>query len=295
MPIRELKLNLRPLIKKFEVFIRKNTMGDLTGSYVTAIKGRGLEFEGYRPYSINDDASQIDWRASLRAQETLVKKFVEERNLNVFFLFDVSNSMLFASTEKLKAEYGAELIASLSFSILQAGDDAGIAMFTDRLVKVVPLMMGSRHYYVMIKQLSDPNLYGGAFDFAFALKFLIDYLKKRSMVVLVSDFIGLKGDWEKHLTTVSQKFDLIPIMVRDPHDVTLPMNIGQVVVKDPYSDQQIVIDPNVMKQEFERNVLEKDNQLRAAFRKCHVPLLELYTNQSFVNPIINFLRMRVPK
>lgn len=289
MPVKELQLSLKPLIKKFELFMKKNTMGDLTGGYVTSIKGRGLEFEGFRPYSINDDASQIDWKATLRAQETLVKKFIEERNLNAFFLFDVSNSMLFASTDKLKAEYAAELIASLSFAILQAGDYAGLAMLNDRIVKVVPMMMGTRHYYVVIKQLSNPQLYGGDFDFGFGLKFLVDYLQKRSLVVIVSDFIGLKGDWEGYLSIASHKFDLMPIMIRDPNDLIMP-NVGQVVIKDPYSDEQIVIDTGAVKDEFERNAREQVQRLRDMFKARQIPMLELFTNQPFVNPVINFFK-----
>ncbi|MFH1511477.1 MAG: DUF58 domain-containing protein [Candidatus Woesearchaeota archaeon] len=292
MAVRELKLNLRPLIKKFEVYTKKNTMGDLTGSYVTAIKGRGLEFEGFRPYSINDDASQIDWKASLRAQDTLVKKFVEERNLNVFFMFDVSNSMLFASTDKLKAEYGAELVASMLFAILQAGDYAGLAMLSDKVVKVVPMMSGTRQYYVLIKQLSNPDLYGGGFSFEAGLRFLIDYLTKRALVVIVSDFIGLKGDWEPHLSVASQKFDIMPIMIRDPHDTMLPEDVGQVVIQDPYSEEQIVIDSSAIRDEYEARAAEQVQGIRDSFKKRRLPLLELYTDRSFVNPVVNFLKQR---
>lgn len=290
MPIKELNLNLRPLIKKFEAFLKKNTYGELTGSYVTAIKGKGLEFEGFRPYSINDDASTIDWKATLRSQETLVKKYVEERNVNVFFLFDVSNSMLFASTDKLKAEYSAEIISSLCFAILQAGDYAGMAMFTDTIVKLVPLMMGSRQYYILTRQLSNPQLYGGSFDLSYALKFTNDYLRPNSLLIIVSDFLGISGDWEKHLTIASQKFEVLPIIIRDPHDLSLPSDVGQVVIVDPYSDQQMVIDPNSVKEEFEKRAAEQNRHLRDTFKRYHVPLLELSTTQSFVNPVMRYLK-----
>jgi uncharacterized protein (DUF58 family) len=290
MPIKELKLDFRPLIKKFDAFTKKTTIAELTGGYMTTVKGRGLEFEGFRPYTINDDASQIDWRATLRAQEVLVKKYVEERNINVFFLFDVSNSMLFASIDKLKAEYAAEVIASLSFSVLQAGDSVGMAMFTDRVVKLLPIKMGNKQYYTITRQLSDPELYGGRCDFAYALKFVNDYVRRNALLVIVSDFIGMGGDWETYLRIASQKFNVMPIMVRDPHDRTLPTEVGQVVVVDPYSDQQLVIDPTTMKEEYERVVVDQDRTLVGTLKRYQVPVLRLSTDKSFVQPVMHYFK-----
>jgi uncharacterized protein (DUF58 family) len=290
MPVKELKLDFRPMIKRFEAFTRKSTLAELTGGYVTMIKGRGLEFEGFRTYTINDDASQIDWKATLRAQEILVKKYVEERNLNVFFLFDVSNSMLFASTDKLKAEYAAELIASLSFAVLQAGDSVGMIMFTDNVMKVVPISMGNRQYYTIVKQLSDPELYGGNYDLAYALKFVNDYVRRNALLVIVSDFIGLHGDWENFLSIGSRKFNVMPIMIRDPHDNTLPAGLSQVVIVDPYSNEQLVIDPKEMGKEYERVVNQMDEVFEQTLKHYHVPLLKLLTNSSFVNPVMSYFK-----
>jgi uncharacterized protein (DUF58 family) len=288
MPVKELKLDFKPLIKKFEAFTKKTTIAELTGGYVTAVKGRGLEFEGFRNYTINDDASQIDWRATLRAQEVLVKKYVEERNINVFFLFDVSNSMLFASVDKMKAEYAAEVIASLSFAVLQAGDSVGLAMFTDKIVKVLPIKMGNKQYYSITRYLSNPQLYGGRCDLAYAIKYVNDYVRRNAILVVVSDFIGIGGEWETFLKIASQKFNVMPIMVRDPHDRTLPTEIGQVVVVDPYSDRQLVINPDTMKDQYERIVEEQDRILMETFKKYHVPLLKLSTDSSFVQPIMRY-------
>ena len=93
-----------------EIFTKMNTLSELSGGYISLLKGKGFEFEGYRAYTLEDDSRDIDWKASLRAQELLVRILVEERNVKVFFLFDVSNSMCFSSVDKLKCEYGAEII-----------------------------------------------------------------------------------------------------------------------------------------------------------------------------------------
>lgn len=295
MAVNELKINLKPMLKKFEVSTSRNMMGDLTGSYLTLIKGRGLEFDGFRNYTINDDASQIDWKASLRAQQTLVKKYVEERNLNMFFLFNVSNSMLYGSTHQMKAEYAAELISSLAFAVLQVGDYAGLAMFNDKIIKTVPLMTGKQQYYIITKHLSDPKLYGGKSDFGYALKFLIQFLKKRSIVIIVSDFLGLKGDWEKYLLLASEKFDILIFIVRDPNDVTIPSSTGQVVIQDPFSQEQMVVDSAKAKEFYEQTVQEENRKLYAVLKRRSIPYVQLLTDKPFVHNVTNFLKMHAAK
>lgn len=292
MTLTEIKLDLHPLIKKLEIFSTKNVSGELTGKYVTNIRGKGLEFDGFRNYSINDDAKSIDWKASLRSQNILVKKFVEERQLNVYFLFDVSNSMLFASTKKLKCEYAAELIASLSFAILQAGDNVGVAFFTDKIVKNIPPMMGNKQYYAIVRSLQNPELYGGNFDFEAAMNFMNTFIKKQSLVVVVSDFIGLTGDWMTHLEVVAKKFDIMPVIIRDPRDRKLPDDMCQVIVQDPFSHKQMVMDPEKMKKDYEKEAKKREDEVIDAFRRMHVKSLVLSTDEVFVNPLLKFVAGR---
>ena len=139
----ELKLNLKPLIKKLEVSTKRGFIDILTGSYKSSFKGKGLDFEGYRSYISGDDASLIDWKATLRSQDLLIKVLTEERNVNIIFLVDVSSSMSFASIDKLKNEYAAELVASLSFAAIQAGDSVGLVMFNDKITSANKRVSGS--------------------------------------------------------------------------------------------------------------------------------------------------------
>ena len=132
--MKEIKLNLKPLIKELDTQLKKGLSHEpMAGDYRSVFKGRGLEFEGYRDYNPEDDATMIDWKATLRAKRLVVRELREERNLSVLFLFDVSNSMLYASTEKLKCEYAAELIATLSYAIREVGDAVGLVMFNDKI------------------------------------------------------------------------------------------------------------------------------------------------------------------
>ncbi|MBW2980870.1 DUF58 domain-containing protein [Candidatus Woesearchaeota archaeon] len=292
--MKEIKLELKPLIKKLEVFTKKGAMGEFTGEYKSIFKGRGMEFEEYRPYDPgHDDASKIDWKASLRAREILTKVLVEERNINVFFLFDVSNSMLFASTPKLKCEFAAELIASLTFAILQAQDSVGMAMFSDDIVYTLPPNIGARQYYLVIKALSNPQLYGGGFDIEKALRYIVGYLKRDSLLFIVSDFLGLHGNWKKYLEVVAGKYDVLSFMVRDPLDNEMPKGgIGQVVISDPFSHQDLILDPDMVRESYTAETKRQREFIKGVFAGINTDVVELATDQEFVTPILRLFELR---
>jgi len=291
----ELKLNLKPLIKRLEVSTKKGFTGILTGSYKSTFKGKGLDFEGYRNYNVGDDASMIDWKATLRSQDLLIKILVEERNVNVVFLVDVSSSMSFASVEKLKNEYAAELVASMSFAAIQAGDSVGLVMFTDKIVKFLPPAMGSRQYFMIIKSLSDPKLYDGKFDFTKIIGNLMSSIKKGAIVIIVSDFIGLSGDWENYLRAASEKFEIIGVMIRDPRDYEIPAGVGQIVISDPYSEKEVLIDTAAVKEDYESVVKEQVKHIKETFINSKSEFLELRTDKPFLHDIIMFFLMRTKR
>ena len=143
MPIKEFNADLIPQLHELDMHAKKKILSQvLSGNLLTQFKEKGFEFENYRVFTPEDDASFIEWKASLRAQKLLIREYNVEKNFNAFFLIDVSDSMLFASTDKLKCEFAAELVSSLSFAILESGAGIGYAMFTDRLVSKLAPRMG---------------------------------------------------------------------------------------------------------------------------------------------------------
>lgn len=291
--MKEIKLDLTPLIKKLEIFTKRGAMGEFSGEYKSVFKGRGLEFEEYRHYDPgHDDASKIDWKASLRAGEILIKVLIEERNLNVFFLFDVSNSMLFSSTPKLKCEYAAELVASLGFAVLQTQDSAGLAMFSDDIVYTLKPNIGAKQYFLITKALSNPQFYGRGFDFEKALKYIIGYLKRDSLLFIVSDFLGLHGGWKKYLEIAAGKFDVLAFMIRDPIDNEMPKGVGQVVISDPFSHQDLLLDPDMVLEHYAAETKRQREFIKNAFGQVDTDLVELVTDQEFITPILRLFEMR---
>ena len=177
--------------------------------------------------------------------------------------------------------------------MLQAGDSIGFALFNDKIVKKFKPGHGKNQFYVISKSLVNPNFYGYGFDFGEALKFLIGFLRERTVVLVVSDFVGLKGEWQKYLKICAKKFDMISVMVRDPRDKTLPDEKRQVIIQDPYSSRQLVVVPSEIKQEYESYVLQQEREIKEQFQKAGCAVIYLSTDKPFAPPIIDFFRRRL--
>lgn len=289
---KELNLELSESIKRLKILTNQIVNTSVVGGYKSVFKGHGLEFEDYREYTPNDDAATIDWKASVRSKQLLVREFVEERNLNVFFLIDASSSMVYGSIDKLKMEYAGEIAAALSYVVLSAGDSVGFALFNDKIIKNMPPTQGMIQYHALVETLVTPQYYGGKYDLNEALKFLLATLKQASVVMVISDFIWLKDNWERYVKMVAKKFDLIGIMIRDPRDMTLPEYDGQVVLEEPFSSKQILIRPNAISQAYKSYALRQENNVKETFLKAGSDFLELTTDQPFVKPLTNLFMKR---
>ena len=195
----ELKLNFKPILKQLEIYTKKEESTMLSGGYLSSIKGKGLDFDTFREYSTADDASRIDWKASVRAQKLLLREFREERNLEVVIIVDISSSMCYGSIEKSKAEYAAEISAAISFAILRAGDAVGMLMYSDHVASELRANSGIKQYYTILKLISNPKVYEGKFNFNSLIRYADEKFKKGTVIILISDFIGLKQGWPELL------------------------------------------------------------------------------------------------
>ncbi len=291
MKLKEFKAELLPKIERLSIFTKKKVLNDtLSGEWVSNTKRRGIEFAGYRAYTPNDDASMIDWKASLRANKTLIKELEVERSQNVLFLVDVSDSMLFATTDKLKCEYAAEIISSIAFAISRAGDNIGLAMFNDSVVSKIFPQMGKKQYYRVIKELSNPEKYGGDFDMAKAIKYIVSFLNTRCTIIFVSDFIGVKEEWFSLFELLSQDFALIGIMVRDPIDEELPRGAGHVIMQDPYSGGKLYVDTDRYSEKYKENVNREKQKIKELFNRTGSDLVEFRTDEDYFEKLIKFFR-----
>jgi uncharacterized protein (DUF58 family) len=295
---RKLNIEVTPIVKKIEALTKRLVQTKVIGEYISVFKGAGLEFDGFKHYTQDMDAGEIDWKASVRAKELLVQKYREVRELLVYFMFDVSDSMIFGSTTKLKNEYAAEFILALTYTILTAGDSVGVINFSDRVVNRVSASKGTTQFYKIANRLMQPELYGGGFNLSVASDFALNFIKKKgSVVLIVSDFYGLgKGiAWQKKLKLMSAKFDLVCIIVRDPRDIMLPSDVKQVMVEDPFSGNRLLIDSKLLKERYESYTRKQDKALLKFFDENNIDYMVLNTDQDYLQAMFKFFNVRKSK
>src|SRR3989344_2418221 len=281
----KLKIDTARQIHGLNILTKGLVRGGFLGNYRSVFKGKGLEFESFRDYHPGDDSSLIDWETSKRVGKLLVKEFVEERNMDVFFLVDISSNMLVSSTKKLKSEYIAELVSTIALSVLSIGDNIGFALLSNSIVKEVPLSKKMSQFHILTNYLVNPEHYGGFFNLNAGLLYIMNHIKKDALIFIVSDFISPFG-WEENLKFVCKKFDVIGIMVRDPRDLTLPDTGGEVALADPYTKEKIIIDPRKIKKEYEMEVKKQTEYIKGQFLDTNSDFLHLITNKDFFGPLL---------
>jgi uncharacterized protein (DUF58 family) len=294
MHVKKLDLNLIPQIKSKELRAKRRVLSrTLEGGWTALLKGRGMEFAGFRVYQYGDDASRIDWGASLRSKDILVREFEEYRNVNVLFLVDVSNTMLFSSQRKLKAEFAAELAFNLALSVLDNGDSVGYALFADDLIAKELPGVGRGIVEGFASVLSDPRNYGGGKNFSKVITSLNTMLKQRALIIIISDFIGMPDGWERYVKMVAEKFDLIGIMVRDPRDRAFPETGSQFLLEDPFSGECAFVDVKDAKLLFERQVQEDEAHIKQVFDTARAGFVAVTTDaQDMFAPVLAYFRRR---
>ncbi len=284
-------VNFPKVIAEFENAMHKFPVKKIL--YKMIFRGRGLEFDSYRSFSFDDDASLIDWRASLRANNLLAKKYIEERELNIYFLVDVSNSMLFGSMNKLKAEFVAEFVVSFGHLVLSSGDKIGLVMFSDDVVKILRPSRGKNQFALFMKFLSDSSFYGGGFDLNKGIEHVLRMSNSPYTVfILVSDFIKIKKNSARELRLMGSKFETLAVMIRDPLDENLPKTKYQFSVQDPYSGRQMILDPDIAAKRYRKNVVRQKEMMKEIFKHSRIDLLELVTDKGPVIPFSTFLKQR---
>jgi len=279
MRIKKLDLNLLEQEKSRELRAKRRVLSKtFEGSWSALLKGRGMEFAGFRQYTSSDDASRIDWGASLRANDTLVREFEEFKNVNILFLLDVSDTMLSSSQKKLKAEYAAELMFQLSIALMNNGDSVGFALFTDHIVTQELPSVGRLMVNRMAASLSKPENYGGKKNFGNVITAVNAQLKERVLVIIVSDFIGFEAGWDRYVRMLGQKYDLIGIMLRDPRDRNFPEGKGQIVLQDTLTGEKMFVDIDDARESYGKYVEEEEAYIKRVFDTAKAGLVSVSTD-----------------
>ncbi|MEM4397627.1 MAG: DUF58 domain-containing protein [Candidatus Woesearchaeota archaeon] len=292
MPLKEFKAKLLPELKEINLFLKRNLLtSSLSGEMISSLKGRGIEFEDYRDYSVEDDASRIDWIASKRSQRTLVREYKLEVNFKVFFLIDISESMLFGSTKLLKCEYAAQVACTFFYGLIQSGNSIGYGLFNENLVKISLPEMGKKKFYNFTKDISNPNIYGGKKNIAKAIQNAMKFVEKKSLFIIISDFILPDESWIEFLKILATKNEVIGISVRDPRDYEL-LDIGDIIIEDPFSNDKLYINTKDYSKIYKIYNEKNLRFIKSAFTSNKSSFLELKTSDNYINKMVEFFRSK---
>ena len=206
-------------IRRIQITTSRMVTDVFAGHYQSVFKGRGMEFDEVRQYQPGDDIRSIDWNVTARLGDPFVKKFVEERELTVMFLVDISLSAYFGTVRRLKKQLAAEICSLLALSAIRSNDKAGLIVFTDGIEKFVPARKGLRHVLRIIREVLYANPHGRGTNIPLALEYFNRVCKHRSVVFIISDFYT--PDFKPPLSIMNKKHDLIALSINDPAEIEL--------------------------------------------------------------------------
>jgi len=281
-------------VRRIEITTRGLVNDVLSGEYHSVFKGRGMEFSEVREYQIGDDIRTIDWNVTARQGHPYVKIFEEERELTVMLMVDASSSGDFGTFEQMKGEIAVEICALLAFSAIKNNDKVGLIIFTDKIEKFVPPRKGKGHVLRVLRELLYFKPEDQKTNIGEALEYFNQVVRRRSVVFLVSDF--LSKDFERPLRIVSRKHDIVAVHIVDPRELALP-SLGFIELEDAETGEQILLDTSdrEVRRLFSAKTSETMVEQDKLFKSMNMDSIVIRTDQSYVEPLIRFFRMRAKR
>ncbi|MGA2864345.1 MAG: DUF58 domain-containing protein [Verrucomicrobiota bacterium] len=281
MSIRNLELRARVVVEGF-----------WTGLHRSPYHGFSVEFTEYRPYTPDDDPRYLDWRVFARSDRYFIKKFEDETNLRCYLLADTSRSMAYGSVGYTKAEYAATLAATLAYFVYLQGDAVGLLTFDQEIRDYLPARHRSGHLRQVMLALEKPAL-GRSTSLSAPLERIVEIVRKRSLVVLVSDFLAPLERLESDLIALSAcGHEVIVFQVLDPAELALDFE-APAMFEDAESGRTLFIDPGAARKEYRRKLEAHCESLRAACQRLGIACQRLATDRPLELALFDFLRQRM--
>jgi len=261
------------------------------GRYQSVFKGRGIEFDEVRQYFVGDDVRCIDWNVTARTGIPYVKKFVEERELTVVLILDLSPSSYFGTREKLKRQLATEICSLLTFSAMQNNDKVGLLIFTDQVEKFVPPRKGVRHGMRILREALYFQPKGRGTDISQALEYLNKVCRRKTISFIISDFYA--QGFEKPLSIANKHHDIIAVILTDPREIELP-NVGILSLNDPESGEKFLIDTSnpKVRERFYRKAKEIRENRKKIFSRLGIDTIDVRTDVPYAKALFLFFRRR---
>jgi len=278
-------------VRRLEITTRHLVRDIVAGEYSSAFRGRGVEFSEVREYQPGDDVRSIDWNVTARLGSAYVKRFLEERELTILFLADVSASGGFGTRRRTKGELAIEVAAVLALAAARNNDRVGVAFATDRVEHYVAPAKGRRQALRVISDLLSYRPRSPDTDLARALTELEPVLRRRAVIFLLSDFLAI--GYGPALARLARRHDVIGVQVADPRERELP-DVGLVTLWDPESGDWRIVNTGDrrVRQQFHDRAETWDRELGRTFSEGGADLLRLETGEPYADALIAFFRRR---
>lgn len=290
------------LLRKLEWTVIRRLDGLLQGDYRTLLRGFGLDLADLREYQPNDDVRYMDWNVTARLQVPHVREFQEDREVTAWFVMDLSGSVDFGSNQMRKRELAAELAGVLSRLLTRHGNRVG-AVIQGRdsaegtREEVVPVRGGKRQVLHLLDRImaiqNEPIKPGGKpTDLSVLLRRADQIIKRRSVVFVVSDFISVPG-WERPLSLLARRHEVVAVRLFDPLERELP-ELGLVVMQDAETGEQLFVDTHDsgFRKRFAEMAQAREENLREALASSGVDCLELSTDEDLPQSLLRFIDLR---
>ena len=285
---RRIPADLLAKVRRIEISTRHLVDRGVAGTYHSLFKGRGMEFAEVRPYQPGDDVRTIDWNRTARMGIPFVKKYVEERDLTVFLALDVSGSLGFGSRGILKRELAAEIAALLAFAALANHDRVGAALVSDKLELFLPPQRRRNQVLRMVHDVLDHPA-GGFTDLERGLAAVLANLRQRSVLFLVSDFVG--DPPVKAMQRAAARHDVIVVELADPKDLAPPA-AGPLVLRDAESGRIAFFDGRRHAAEESKRARLERELLRSTTQALGIDHLTVATDRPYMPELVAFFDRR---
>lgn len=274
----------------------KHAVNDMfAGQYHSTFKGRGMEFDEVREYIPGDDIRTIDWNVTARTGAPHIKKFVEEREMTVMLVVDISASNLFGSGSQLKRDLTAEVAAVLAFSAIRNSDRIGLILFSEEVEKYIPPKKGTRHVLRLIREMLTHKPQGKGTNAAPALDYLNHISSRKNVTFLISDFI-FKDSYEKLLKISARRHDLISVVIGDKREISWP-DVGLINWHDAETGETVLVDTSSKKvrQKLGIEQTRRSEAIDELHRKAGIDTIRLFAGEPYDKQFAKFFRQRAQR
>lgn len=278
-------------IRRVQISTSRLVTEVFAGEYKSVFKGRGLEFAEVREYMVGDDLRMIDWNVTARTGRPYVRRYIEERELTVMFLFDASGSGYFGTAGSLKRDIAAEVASILAASAVRNNDKVGLIVFTDRIEKFIPPRKGPTHIMRIVREFLYHEPKGKGTDIPLALEYLAKVTTRSTITFIISDFYA--ENLRKPLAIANKRHDIIAVNITDPRDFTMP-DVGIVELSDLEDDKNFLIDTSraSIRQDYNSIALAKALERKRLFNSISIDSVTISTDKPYVESLISFFDQR---